>query len=74
MRCSGIALIWQIGSLIGSGILGLLAVKILQVTGGHYYGLAGYMMVLGVVSAIGLSLMPETAPGRRKQEYQDWHH
>ncbi|ELQ9310200.1 MHS family MFS transporter [Serratia marcescens] len=74
VRCSGIALIWQIGSLIGSGILGLLAVKILQVTGGHYYGLAGYMMVLGVVSAIGLSLMPETAPGRRKQEYQDWHH
>lgn len=51
VRCSGIALIWQIGSLIGSGILGLLAVKILQVTGGHYYGLAGYMMVLGVVSA-----------------------
>ncbi|HBC7418847.1 MFS transporter [Serratia bockelmannii] len=74
VRCSGIALIWQIGSLIGSGILGLLAVKILQVTGGHYYGLAGYMMVLGVVSAIGLSLMPETAPARRKQEYQDWHH
>jgi MFS family permease len=74
VRCSGIALIWQIGSLIGSGILGLLAVKILQVTGGHYYGLAGYMMVLGVVSAIGLSLMPETAPRRRKQEYQDWHH
>lgn len=74
VRCSGIALIWQIGSLIGSGILGLLAVKILQMTGGHYYGLAGYMMVLGVISAIGLSLMPETAPQRRQQEYQDWHH
>ncbi|MEG2569215.1 MAG: MFS transporter, partial [Acinetobacter sp.] len=34
IRCSGIALIWQLGSLIGSGILGLVAVKILQVTGG----------------------------------------
>lgn len=63
VRCSGIALIWQIGSLIGSGILGLLAVKILQVTGGHYYGLAGYMMVLGVVSAIGHR--PEPDAGNR---------
>ncbi|VTP65777.1 Uncharacterised protein [Serratia rubidaea] len=33
-------------------------------TGGHYYGLAGYMMVLGVISAVGLWLMPETAPRR----------
>lgn len=74
IRCSGIALIWQIGSLIGSGVLGLIAVKILQMTGGHYYGLAGYMIVLGVVSAIGLSRMPETAPLRRGQEYQDWHY
>lgn len=73
IRCSGIALIWQIGSLVGSGILGLVAVKILQITGGHYYGLAIYMIVLGVVSAIGLCLMPETAPLRRKEEYQDWH-
>ena len=40
IRCSGIALIWQLGSLIGSGVLGLVAVKILQVTGGHYYGMA----------------------------------
>ena len=31
-------------------------------------------LVSGVVSGIGLSLMPETAPARRKQEYQDWHH
>ncbi|WP_413740389.1 MFS transporter [Sodalis sp. RH14] len=72
IRCSGIALIWQIGSLIGSGVLGLVAVKILQVTGGHYYGLAMYVTVLGVASVIGLALMPETAPLRRKQEYQDW--
>lgn len=72
IRCSGIALIWQVGSLIGSGILGLVAVKILQMTGGHYYGLAGYVMVLGVVSAIGLVLMPETAPRKRKGEYQQW--
>lgn len=72
IRCSGIALIWQVGSLIGSGILGLVAVKILQMTGGHYYGLAGYVMVLGVVSAIGLALMPETAPRKRKGEYQQW--
>ncbi len=72
IRCSGIALIWQIGSLIGSGVLGLVAVKILQATGGHYYGLAIYVTVLGVVSVIGLAMMPETAPLRLKKEYQDW--
>lgn len=72
IRCSGIALIWQLGSLIGSGVLGLVAVKILQATGGHYYGMAAYVIVLGVVSAIGLFLMPETAPQRLKSEYQQW--
>lgn len=72
IRCSGIALIWQIGSLIGSGVLGLVAVKILQATGGHYYGLAIYVTVLGMVSVIGLAMMPETAPLRLKKEYQDW--
>ncbi|WP_413736793.1 MFS transporter [Sodalis sp. RH21] len=72
IRCSGIALIWQIGSLIGSGVLGLVAIKILQATGGHYYGLAIYVAVLGVISVIGLAMMPETAPLRLKKEYQDW--
>lgn len=72
IRCSGIALIWQIGSLIGSGILGLIAVKILQMTDGHYYGLAGYVIVLGVISIIGLLTMPETAPLRLKREFQQW--
>lgn len=72
IRCSGIALIWQIGSLIGSGVLGLVAVKILQMTGGHYYGMAAYVIVLGVISVIGLALMPETAPRRRQGEYQQW--
>jgi len=73
IRCSGIALIWQIGSLIGSGILGLIAVKILQMTDGHYYGLAGYVIVVGVISIIGLLTMPETAPLRLKREFQQWH-
>ncbi|MFK3703801.1 metabolite-proton symporter [Raoultella sp. BIGb0138] len=73
IRCSGIALIWQVGSLVGSGILGLVAVKILQVTGGHYYGLAIYVIVLGVISVIGLAMMPETAPQRLKREYHQWH-
>ncbi|WP_323639127.1 MFS transporter [Pectobacterium polonicum] len=72
IRCSGIALIWQVGSLIGSGVLGLLAVKILQVTGGHYYGLAAYVIVLGVISIVGLLLMPETAPKRIKRELHSW--
>lgn len=72
IRCSGIALIWQMGSLIGGGILGLFAVKILQVTGGHYYGLATYVIVLGVISVIGLFMMPETAPHRIKREYHQW--
>ena len=72
IRCSGIALIWQLGSLIGSGVLGLVAVKILQVTGGHYYGMAIYVIVLGVISIGGLILMPETAPRKLKSEYQEW--
>ncbi len=38
VRCSGIALIWQIGSLIGSGVLGLLAVKLIQITHGNSSG------------------------------------
>lgn len=73
IRCSGIALIWQLGSLIGSGILGLVAVKILQITAGHYYGLASYVIVLGIVSVMALFMMPETAPQRLKYEYHDWH-
>jgi len=72
IRCSGIALIWQTGSLIGSGILGLVAVKILQMTDGHYYGMAAYVIILGIISIIGLISMPETAPGRLKREYQSW--
>ncbi|MDF7658841.1 MFS transporter [Erwiniaceae bacterium L1_54_6] len=72
IRCSGIAVIWQVGSLIGSGVLGLVAVKILQVTDGHWYGLAIYVAVLGVISVIGLLRLPETAPGRRNGEYQEW--
>lgn len=72
IRCSGIAVIWQVGSLIGSGILGLVAVKILQVTDGHWYGLAMYVAVLGVISLAGLALLPETAPQRCNSEYQQW--
>jgi len=72
IRCSGIALIWQIGSLIGSGVLGLVAVKILQVSGGDYHGLAIYMMVLGIISMLGLMMMPETAPEVRGSEYHSW--
>ncbi|MFD1802454.1 MFS transporter [Mixta tenebrionis] len=72
IRCSGIALIWQVGSLIGGGILGLTAVKILQMSGGHYRGLAAYMILLGLLSLIGILRLPETAPARRQKEYQDW--
>ena len=72
IRCSGIAVIWQVGSLIGSGVLGLVAVKILQATNGHWYGLAVYVVVLGVISVIGLLRLPETAPGRRNGEYHEW--
>jgi len=72
IRCSGIAVIWQTGSLIGSGILGLAAVKILQLTEGHWYGLAIYVGVLGVISLVGLARLPETAPAKRRGEYQSW--
>lgn len=72
IRCSGIAVIWQVGSLIGSGVLGLVAVKILQMTDGHWYGLALYVAVLGVISVVGLLRLPETAPRRRNGEYHEW--
>ncbi|WP_147198840.1 MFS transporter [Pantoea sp. CCBC3-3-1] len=73
IRCSGIALIWQTGSLIGGGVLGLTAVKILQMSGGHYYGLAAYVVILGLVSLYGISHLPETAPVKRGKELHSWH-
>lgn len=72
IRCSGIALIWQVGSLIGSGVLGLCAIKILQVYEGHYTGLAIYVVVLGILSVIGIALLPETAPNKIKREHHPW--
>ncbi|BEU23930.1 MFS transporter [Paraburkholderia sp. 22B1P] len=72
VRCSGIALIWQIGSLIGSGVLGLVAVKLIQATHGNSVGLVIYVALLGIVSAICLFLLPETAPARRGGDLHDW--
>ena len=72
VRCSGIALIWQIGSLLGSGVLGLLAVKLIQVTHGNSLALIVYVAVLGIVSAVSLFALPETAPLRRGGDLHDW--
>jgi MHS family shikimate/dehydroshikimate transporter-like MFS transporter len=74
VRCSGIALIWQIGSLLGSGVLGLVAVKLIQVTQGNAAALIGYVAVLGIVSAASLFALPETAPRRRNGDLYDWGH
>ncbi|WP_233855813.1 MFS transporter [Paraburkholderia sp. HD33-4] len=72
VRCSGIALIWQIGSLLGSGVLGLVAVKLIQVTHGNSLALILYVVVLGLVSAVSLFALPETAPRRRGGDLHDW--
>ena len=72
VRCSGIALIWQIGSLIGSGVLGLVAVKLIQATHGHSIGLIIYVVLLGVISAVCMCLLPETAPAPRGGDLHDW--
>ncbi|MFP3552190.1 MFS transporter [Paraburkholderia sp. SIMBA_049] len=72
VRCSGIALIWQIGSLIGSGVLGLVAVKLIQATHGNSIGLVIYVALLGIVSAVCIFLLPETAPARRGEDLHDW--
>jgi len=72
VRCSGIALIWQIGSLIGSGVLGLVAVKLIQATHGNSIGLIIYVVLLGVISAVCMVLLPETAPARRGGDLHDW--
>ncbi|AXE98441.1 MFS transporter [Paraburkholderia hospita] len=72
VRCSGIALIWQIGSLIGSGVLGLVAVKLIQATHGNSIELVIYVALLGIVSAVCIFLLPETAPARRGGDLHDW--
>jgi len=72
VRCSGIALIWQIGSLLGSGILGLIAVKLIQATNGNSLALILYVVVLGLVSVVSLIALPETAPRRRGGDLYDW--
>ncbi|MGF6448518.1 MFS transporter [Paraburkholderia youngii] len=72
VRCSGIALIWQIGSLLGSGVLGLVAVKLIQATHGNSLALILYVVVLGLVSAVSLFALPETAPRRRGGDLHDW--
>jgi MHS family shikimate/dehydroshikimate transporter-like MFS transporter len=73
VRCSGIALIWQIGSLIGSGVLGLVAVKMMQVGHGSPIPLIAYVMSVAVVSAIALRWLPETAWNRRgHSDLYDW--
>jgi hypothetical protein len=65
-------LIWQIGSLVGSGVLGLVAVKMLQMTGGSSVGLIVYVAVLGIVSTLCIYWLPETAPLRRGGDLHDW--
>jgi MFS family permease len=72
VRCSGIALIWQIGSLIGSGVLGLVAVKLIQAMHGNSIGLVIYVALLGIISAVCIFLLPETAPARRGGDLHDW--
>lgn len=52
----------------------LAAVKILQMTDGHWYGLALYVAVLGIISVIDLFRLPEIAPSRRNGEYHHWRH
>lgn len=74
VRCSGIALIWQVGSLLGSGVLGLAAVKLIQATHGDPAALIGYVAVLGIISAASLFALPETAPRRRGGDLYDWGH
>jgi MFS family permease len=73
IRCSGIALVWQIGSLIGSGVLGLFAVKLMQIGQGSSTSLVIYVMAVGIVSALALLRLPETAWRRRgNKDLFDW--
>ncbi|TDV15572.1 MFS transporter [Paraburkholderia caballeronis] len=75
VRCSGIALIWQIGSLLGSGVLGLVAVKLIQSTHGAAGALIAYVVALGIVSMVCVWLLPESTPRRRGgADLHDWAH
>ncbi|WP_347558403.1 MFS transporter [Robbsia sp. KACC 23696] len=78
VRCSGIALIWQTGSLVGGGVFSVLAIKLVQMADGEPIELILYIAVICVVSIAALLSLPETAPGRRsgataqERDLHDW--
>lgn len=73
VRCSGIALIWQFGSLIGGGIFSVVSIKLIQAMHGSSTGIVVYMMAISAISAIALFTLPETAPARRRgHDMHDW--
>ncbi|MGI4861791.1 MAG: MFS transporter [Janthinobacterium lividum] len=73
VRCSGIALIWQFGSLIGGGVFSVVSIKLIQVAHGGSTSIVLYMMAIAAVSGLALLTLPETAPGRRRgQDIHDW--
>ena len=73
VRCSGIALIWQFGSLLGGGLFSVLSIKLIQMMHGSSAGIVAYLMIVSAISAIALYTLPETAPRRRKgEELHDW--
>jgi MFS family permease len=65
-RSSGVSFVQQIGSLLGSA-LALLASWFLKVGDGAPWLLVAYVMVNAAISFGCVSLLPETAPRRRRQ-------
>jgi MFS transporter, MHS family, shikimate and dehydroshikimate transport protein len=73
VRCSGIALIWQCGSLLGGGLFSVLSIKLIQMMHGDFTGIVVYLMVVSAISLVALYTLPETAPLRRNgEELHDW--
>lgn len=64
IRASGVSVIQQFGALFGSG-LGLLAGWLLAAGGGTPWYYCGYLLVNLVITVLGVSMLPETAPSRQ---------
>lgn len=59
LRCTGISLIYQIGSMFSISFTPMIAIWLTSVDGGRPWYVASYVLLIGIVSAIGVTMMPD---------------
>nr|WP_310591210.1 hypothetical protein [Paraburkholderia sp. DHOC27] len=70
---ASIALIWQVGALIGSGIFSVLSIQLIQIAHGGSIGIAICVALTAVISLVAVLALPETALTQLAgQELHDW--